>query len=187
MPLAFPSVGIQNIEMRLKRAVAVSESPFSYEQQVYEHQGARWECEVTLPPLSISEARSVQAFIVALKGQSGTFTFGHPLTTTTGKTVTSSGTTAIRAEQINCSSGSSSVVAGTYFQLGDYLYICTEDKASGTAPIKFQPPLRTAVASGTALDFTSPKSLWRMASNDIGWKTNAASMYGFTFAFVEAL
>jgi len=43
MPLAFPSVGIQSINMRLRRTVAVSESPFTYSQQVYEHQGARWE------------------------------------------------------------------------------------------------------------------------------------------------
>jgi len=32
-----------------------------------------------------------------------------------------------------------------------------------------------------------PKSLWRMASNDVSWSTDTAAMYGFTFAFVEAL
>ena len=79
--LAFPSVGIQNITMRLRRAVAISESPFTFDTQTYVHQGARWEAEITLPPLSYSEARSVEAFLVALKGQSGTFTFGHPLHT----------------------------------------------------------------------------------------------------------
>lgn len=67
MPLSFPSVGISNLNMRLKRSVAVSESPFSFDQQAYEHQGARWECEVTLPPLNYAEAKSVQAFIVGLK------------------------------------------------------------------------------------------------------------------------
>jgi len=32
-----------------------------------------------------------------------------------------------------------------------------------------------------------PKSLWRLASNDIGWSTDIASMYGFSLAFVEAI
>jgi len=187
MPLAFPSVGIQNINMRLRRAIAVNESPFSYEQQVYEHQGARWECEVTLPPLSYAEARSVEAFIIGLKGQSGTFTFGHPLHNTTGASVSPLGTAAIRSEQFACDSNSTSVAAGTYFQAGNYLYVCTEDKAAGSSDLKFQPPLRAALAGSAQLDFTSPKSLWRMAANDISWSTDTASMYGFTFAFVEAL
>jgi hypothetical protein len=186
MPLAFPSVGIQHINMRLRRTVAVSESPFTYAQQVYEHQGARWEAEITLPPLNYAEARSVEAFIVGLKGRSGTFTFGHPLHTSTA-TTTTSGTTSTRAEELTTDSGSSAVTAGTYFQLGDYLYMATEDKASGAGTLKFQPPLRAEVSSGTALDFTLPKSLWRMASNDIGWSTDNASLYGFTLACVEAI
>ena len=187
MPLAFPSVGIQKIDMRLKRAVAVSESPFTFNTQTYLHQGARWECEVTLPPLSYSEARSIEAFIVGLIGQSGTFTFGHPLHNTAGIAVGLSNAAAIRATEITGGSNSSAVSAGTYFQLGDYLYIATEDKAQGGNALKFEPPLRQAISAGTACDFTLPKSLWRMSNNDVGWSTDAASMYGFTFAMVEAL
>ena len=83
MPLSFPNVGIQNVSMRLRRVVSVAESPFTLDTQVYSHQGARWEAEVTLPPLTYAEARSVEAFIVGLKGREGTFTFGRPLHTDT--------------------------------------------------------------------------------------------------------
>jgi hypothetical protein len=186
MPLAFPSVGIQSINMRLKRTVAVTESPFTYDQQVFDHKGAIWQCEVTLPPLSHADARSVEAFIVGLKGRSGTFTFGHPLHTSTA-TSTTSGVSDARDETLTTTAGSSAVTAGTYFQLGDYLYMVTENKSSGSGTLKFQPPLRGQIASGTALDFTLPKSLWRLASNDIGWSTDIASMYGFSLAFVEAI
>ena len=186
MPLSFPSVGIQSINMRLKRTVAVSESPFTYSQQVYDHKGASWQCEVSLPPLSYAEARSVEAFIVGLKGREGTFTFGHPLPTSSA-TCTTSGTTAIRAEELTATVASGAVTAGTYFQLGNYLYLVTENKSASSNTLKFQPPLREAVANGTALDFTLPKSLWRMASNDVGWSTDTASIYGFSFAFTEAL
>ena len=92
--LTFPSVGISNMSMRLRRVVAVSESPFTLDTQVYAHQGARWEAEVSFPPLSHAEARSVEAFIVGLKGRENTFTFGNPLHTSTA-TATTSGITAI--------------------------------------------------------------------------------------------
>ena len=184
MPLAFPNVGIQSLNMRLRRVVAVSESPFTLDTQVYAHQGARWECDVTLPPLTHSEARAVEAFIIGLKGREGTFTFGNPLHTSSA-TATTSGVTTIRSESLTATG--SAVSAGDYFQLGDYLYMVTVGKASGSGTIEFQPPLRAQAASGSVLDFTLPKSLWRMASNDIGWSISTASHYGFTLAFTEAL
>jgi len=186
MPLAFPSVGIQNMSMRLKRVVAVAESPFTLDTQVYTHQGARWEAEISLPPLSHAEARSVEGFIVGLKGREGTFTFGNPLHTSTA-TATLSAQATIRSETLTTTSGGSAVSAGTYFQLGSYLYIVTADKSSGAGTLSFQPPLRETIASGQACDFTLPKSLWRMASNDVGWSINEASIYGFSFACEEAL
>jgi len=186
MPLSFPAVGIQEISLRLKRSVAVTSSPFTFDQQVFAHQGAVWQAEVTLPPLTHDDARAVEAFIAGLKGRTGTFTFGHPLHTSSA-TSTTTGTAAVRAETLTTTVGSSAVTAGTYFQLGDYLYIVTADKASGAGSLEFQPPLRTAVTTGTVLDFTLPKSLWRLVSNDIGWSTDVASLYGFSFAFTEAL
>ena len=186
MPLAFPSVGIQNMSMRLKRVVAVAESPFTLDTQVYTHQGARWEAEISLPPLSHAEARSVEGFIVGLIGREGTFTFGNPLHTSTA-TATLSAQATIRSETLTTTAGGSAVSAGTYFQLGSYLYIVTADKSSGAGTLSFQPPLRETIASGQACDFTLPKSLWRMASNDVGWSINEASIYGFSFACEEAL
>ena len=186
MPLSFPNVGIQNMSMRLKRVVAVAESPFTLDTQVYTHQGARWEAEVTLPPLTYAEARSVEAFIVGLKGREGTFTFGNPLHTDTAIVLTS-GSTAIRSETLTTSAGSTAISAGTYFQLGSYLYLVTADKSSGAGTLEFQPPLRETIATGQGLIVIQPKSLWRMASNDVSWSTNEASLQGFSFAMVEAL
>ena len=186
MPLSFPNVGIQNMSMRLRRVVAVSESPFTLDTQVYTHQGARWEAEISLPPLSHAEARSVEGFVVGLKGREGTFTFGNPLHTSTASATLSAQAT-IRSETLTTTSSGSAVSAGTYFQLGSYLYIVTADKASGAGTLSFQPPLRETIASGQACDFTLPKSLWRMSSNDVGWSINEASIYGFSFACEEAL
>ena len=186
MPLAFPNVGIQNMSMRLRRVVAVVESPFTLDTQVYTHQGARWEAEISLPPLSHAEARSVEGFIVGLKGREGTFTFGNPLHTSTASATLSAQAT-IRSETLTTTSSGSAVSAGTYFQLGSYLYLVTSDKSSGAGTLNFQPPLRETIASGQVCDFTLPKSLWRMSANDVGWSVNEASIYGFSFACEEAL
>ena len=176
------------MSMRLRRVVAVAESPFTLDTQVYTHQGARWEAEISLPPLKhgSTEAKSVEAFIVGLKGREGTFTFGNPLHTSTlsNNTVSSA---AVRAETFELGSGTVAVPAGTYFELNSYLYMVTEDKAANEATLKFQPPLRSAVTSSLVVKYNLPKSLWRMASNDIGWSINEASIYGFSFACVEAL
>ena len=186
MPLSFPSVGIQNMSMRLRRVVAVAESPFTLDTQVYTHQGARWEAEISLPPLTHAEAKSIEGFIVGLKGREGTFTFGNPLDTSTlsDNTVSSA---AIRAESFTLGSGTAAVSAGTYFELNNYLYLVTSDKAAGATTLNFQPPLRSAVTSSLVVKYNLPTTTWRMSANDFGWSINEASIYGFSFSCVEAL
>ena len=186
MPLSFPSVGIQSMSMRLRRVVAVAESPFTLDTQVYTHQGARWEAEISLPPLTHAEAKSIEGFIVGLKGREGTFTFGNPLDTSTlsDNTVSSA---AIRAESFTLGSGTAAVSAGTYFELNNYLYCVTSDKAAGATTLSFQPPLRSAVTSSLVVKYNLPTTTWRMSANDVGWSINEASIYGFSFSCVEAL
>jgi len=186
MPLSFPTVGVANMSMRLRRVVAVSESPFTLDTQVFAHQGARWEAEISLPPLKHAESRSVEAFIVGLKGREGTFTFGNPLhTSSIGNNTVSSA--AIRAETFALTGGTGAIPAGTYFKLNNFLYLVTSDKAAGATALNFQPPLRLAVTSSSAITFNLPTTTWRMASNDVGWSINQASIYGFSFACVEVV
>ncbi len=182
MPLDFPDVGIKSIEMRLKRSIAVAESPFTYDQQIFDFGGARWEAEVTLEPLSYAEAQRLQAFLIALKGRSGTFRFGNPQHVTT-YTVLTDGTSSIGDEQIG--GIGNYVPAGAYFSLGNYLYLLTQDFV-GTGDMQFQPPLREVVASGSFVYFNNPKSTWRLAANDIGW-SSSSTFTNFTIPMVEAL
>ena len=176
---AFPNVGIQSMTMRLRSATAISQSPFTYDQQVYQHQGVRWEAEVTLPPMKRADAKQLEAFFASLRGQANTFTLGNPLHNTTA---TGTATGAINATTVTGSF--TGAVAGDYFEIGSALYIITEVNSSSS--IDIMPPLRVA-ASSAALDFTLPKGTWRLASNEIGWSIHQASLYGFTFACVEAI
>lgn len=174
----FPNISIRNINMRLRSATAVSSSPFSYNQQVYEHQGVMWEAEITMPPLKHNEAKEFTGFLAGLRGQSKTFSFGNPLhnTTATGNITGSVGATSVTANF-------SGAVVGDHFQHGEHLYIITS-LGAGTADI--MPPLRTSAATST-VDFTLPKGRWRLATNEVNWSISEASIYGFTLAVVEAI
>lgn len=179
---AFPTtVGIQSMTMRLRSAVAMSASPFSYDQQVYQHQGVQWEAEVKLPPMTRAQAKEYEAFFAGLRGMAGTFTMANPLHNTTASGTISNGAvgdTTVTASTTNA-------VAGDYFEINDRLHIIT-DVVSGSS-IKIMPPLRDVISTGTTMDFTLPVGTWRLATNEIGWSINEASIYGFTFACVEAL
>lgn len=170
---AFPSsVGIQSMTMRLRSAVAVSTSPFTFDQQVVAHQGVRWEAEVTLPPLSRANAKAVEAFLASVI-QGDTFTLGNPLhdlPAASGSVTGSIGDTTVTLSV-------SGATTGDYFDINDRLYMIT---GSNT----IMPPLRTA---GGTCTFSEPQGTWRLATNEIEWNISQASIYGFTFACVEAL
>ena len=177
---AFPSVGIQSMTMRLRSATAISQSPFTFDQQTYQYQGVRWEAEVTLPPMKRADAKQLEAFFASLRGQANTFTLGNPLhnTTATGSLTGDAGDTTCDVTSFT------GAVAGDYFQVGNALHIITEVNSSSS--IDIMPPLRVDT-SAQPMTYALPKGTWRLASNEIGWSINQASLYGFTFACVEAI
>ena len=77
-PLTPPSTIYRDLAMRLNRIVGVSQSPFTGEQQVTQHQGEWWEAEISLPRLSRTSAIAWQAFLARCRGRRGTFYLGDP-------------------------------------------------------------------------------------------------------------
>jgi hypothetical protein len=78
-PLNTPTnIGIANITLSAENAVAISQSPFTYQQQVVAHPGQRWAASISLPPMKRQDAESWVAFLLSLKGQVGTFLLGDP-------------------------------------------------------------------------------------------------------------
>lgn len=176
--MEFPNVSIQSMEMSLKSAVSSSNSPFTYNQQVYVHQGVIWQATVTLPPLKRDEAKAVEGFLAGLRGSSGTFKMGNPLhnTLAVGTISGAVGDSTVTATMTNA-------MVGDYFEHDDRLYIITSISGSDYG---IMPPLRTT-ANNTTVDFTYPEGTWRMATNDIGWSIDNSSIYSFTIPLVEAL
>lgn len=204
-PLALPThTGIAQIRLLARDVVGVSTSPFNFKQQVYRHQGQRWEADITLPPMKREDAEAWNAFLLRLRGSYGTFLLGDPANATPrGSAATAPGTPLVNgADQTGDeliidgipTSGSDYLKAGDYIQLGSgatsTLHKVLEDVAidgSGGATLNVWPKIRTAPSDDAAVTVSNTKGVFRLASNETMWDISNASIYGITFGAVEAL
>ena len=71
----FPtSISPSSVRVMRTSAVAVTESSFSFKQQVQAHTGKRYSIEVSYPPMTEAQAAVFQQFFYDLNGREGTFT-----------------------------------------------------------------------------------------------------------------
>lgn len=201
-PVTFPaSIGVSSINIRAKTVVGVSSSPFTGQQQVYKHQGQWWEAEVSLPPMKRDEAEQVVAFLIKMNGQYGTFLMGDFLSTAprgigTGTPLVNGASQA--GDELVTDGWTVSTTgilkAGDWIQLGSAststLHKVLDDvtsDASGNATLNIFPNLRSSPDDNAVITISSPKGRWRLASNETDYAIDNASIYGMTFACIEAL
>jgi len=200
-PINFPAVGIRNVTIRAKNTVALSASPFTGQQQVYRHQGQWWEMEVSMPAMKRADAEAVASFLIKLSGQYGTFLLGDPSSTAprgvgTGtplvKGASQTGDTLITDGWTPSTTGI--LKAGDWIQLGSSsatrLHKVLDDvnsDGSGNATLTIWPNLRSSPSDNATITVNNAKGRWRLASNSSDYSIDEASVYGITFACVEAL
>ena len=191
-PLTLPTtVKPSSVDIRLRRTTSMTESPFTYAQQIHEHQGARWEMEISFPPMTRTQAYEMQAFINSLRGRRGTFLAeADPLASTNlggGSNGTLDGAVSARDTSI-ATSGVGTLAAGDFIQIGtgsdSHLH---QVITGGTDSFEVEPALRSDYSDGTSVTVNSPKGLWRLSSDDIGWNISVSSLYGFTIPCIEAI
>ena len=200
-PLTFPNIGIRSINIRAKTVVGASVSPFTGQQQVYKHQGQWWEMEVSMPAMKRDDAEQVASFLLKMNGKYGTFLLGDKANTAPRGVGT--GTPLVygasqTGDQLITDGWTPSTTgilkAGDWIQLGSgsttLLHKVLDDvtsDASGIATLNIFPNLRQSPADNAQVSISSPKGQWRLASNDTEFSIDEASIYGITFACVEAL
>ena len=189
-------------EWRIIRTVAVSQSPFTYAQQVAKYTGSVWQTTVTLPPMKRADAGAWQSFLMQLNGRFGTFLLGDP----DGKTIQGSATGTMSATADHSIGAYDITVDGlnasqtTAFKKGDYvqfgsgatskLHMIVADistNGSGQATLQIEPPLKTAISNDDVVVYASTKAVMRMDANDLGWNANNVSLYGISFSCTESL
>ena len=190
-PLDTPTtVGFESIQLRAFNAVATSQSPFTYKQQVIAHTGQKWEASVSIPSVLRDLAEPWVAFLTALKGQRGTFLLGDPLGATPRGTV--SGTVTLTGDAGDETVDvvmTGSLLAGDYIQLGGdssaKLHKVLVDQ-TGSGTLEIWPALRTNYTSAN-VTYTNAKGVFRLNQNVSSWQITNANSYGISFEAVEAI
>ena len=189
-PLATPtSIGIESIELRAVNAVATSQSPFTYKQQIISHGGQKWEASVNIPSVHRDKAAQWKALLVGLKGPVGTFLLGDPDYATPQGTVSSCTLTGSAGGETATVVMTGTLLAGDYIQLGSgasaklHQVLLDQD---GDGSLEIWPALRSGYTSATVI-FNAPKGVFRLATNITSWSINNASTYGISFEAVEAV
>lgn len=201
-PLTAPSSVPAQIRMNPMAVIGLSESPFTLEQEVYEHQGQVWRMEVSLPPMERAEAEEWISFLLSLNGRQGTFLMGDPVGATPrgsapgtplvdgagqqrSKTLATKGWTA---------SQSGILLPGDYIQVGSgsstrlYKNLTTANSdADGKATLDIWPRNRDALANEAEIVTANTVGRWRLSSNEMPWDIGEAQVYGISFGCVEAL
>lgn len=200
-PLTFPTViAPARSKFGMLTSVAVSQSPFSYQQQVYKNQGAAWKCEIEMPAMRRVYAEQFIAFMAKLQGRYGTFLFGdydgrRPQGVATGSPlVKGAGQTGMTLLTDGWTAGVTNILkAGDYIQLGSSstarLYKVTDNvnsDGSGNASLPIWPPLRSSPGDNDPLVVNSTVSQFRLDA-PFDWDANEVSTYGIKFTATEAL
>lgn len=189
-PLSLPtSIGIASIELRAVNAVAVSESPFTYQQQTFIHPGQRWEASVSLPALRRDFMAPWKAFLTALKGRSGTFLLGDPDYTSSLGDASSCVVSGSAGDESVSVVMSGTLKAGDYLQLGSAgsarLHHVLQDQ-TGNGTLDIWPALREDYTSAAAV-LDAPKGVFRLATNISAWTISTSNAYGISFEAVESI
>jgi hypothetical protein len=189
-PVSTPtSIGIANIELSASNAVAVSRSPFTFSQQVHTYPGQMWSATVSIPPVRKDLAEPWVAFLLSLRGQTGTFLLGDPNNTSPRGTATSATVTGTANSASLTVTMTGTLLAGDYIQLGSAadatLHKVLVDQ-NGNGTLEVWPAIRkdrTAVAAV----LTNAKGVFRLSSNQQSWSINDTSSYGIQFECMEAI
>ena len=200
-PLTFPTVsGVQTQSFSLVRNVAVSTSPFTGQDQVFQHEGEFWATQIKFPPMLKDKAATIIAFLLQLRGRRGTFKLGDQ----DRKTIQGVATGTIRVNGASqtgnqvaldgfANSTNNVFKAGDYIQIGSFLYMVTEDvnsNSSGEANVKIEPSLRQGIetiADDATVTYSNTTTLFRLDTNETGWDTDQVSKYGISLSATEAL
>ena len=198
-PLTLPAQGIASVSLVAENRVAISESPFTYKQQVIRHAGQRFRANISYPPMNRAEAEEVISFLLRLRGIYGTFSMGDPSASTArGSASSSPGSPVVASngqtgDELDISGAATSATgylkAGDYIQVGSYMYKVLEDvntSGAGAATLNIWPGLRD-YPNGSSIIISNPKSLFRLSDNQTNWSVDMARIYGVAFSAVEAL
>lgn len=203
--LDFPSLNFASADFGLVSNTTSFTSPLSGTTQTLELPGAHWRGVLDYPPLNDADKRTLQVFLLKLRGAAGRFYFNDPIWKAAGgNDGAGTGTPLVNGgSQIGTSlsvdgfaaSVTGILKSGDYFSfdttLGRELKMLTADvdsDGSGNATLTFEPPIRNAPADNAAIEVSNPTTIFRLANDEqVKWAFAGGNIYtGFQLDVVEA-
>jgi|TARA_R110001606_G_scaffold366749_1_gene522013 hypothetical protein len=200
-PLTLPTAtGVTTQNWGLRKTVAITQSPFTAQQQVYQHEGEQWKATFSLPPMKKDKAAIWLSFLLQLRGIRGTFKIGDQdrkniQGVATGTILVNGASQVGNSIDLDGFANSTNNVfkAGDYIQINSYLYMIVENansNGSGQSNVKIEPSLRSGIETindNTTVLYTNTTTIMRLDTNFTSWNTDRVSKYGISFSCSEAL
>lgn len=184
-PLTPPSpFRISRLSLTGLSAVSRNVSPFTLQTQQYNWPGQGWFGQVECPPMVRADAEAVIGFLLA--AQRGTFLFQDyanpsPRGNVSGTLLVSTATA--NTSTLTFSGASNSFAVGDWLQISTSLYKVIQ--VNSTSSVDLFPVLRSSYSAGTAITYTSPTGVFRLAESKTDWSIELAKIYGVSFSIVE--
>lgn len=196
-PIDLPSApGFVSLKWSPRSAVAEQESPFTFHNKVYVWDGQQRRVVVKLPPMTVAQAKTWQAWALKLNGVEGTFY----LRDSTGASLrgAASGTGLVKgANQLGATLNTDGWVAGViglflpgdWIQIGNRLYTVLDQANSdggGNASLTLWPKIRTSPADNYTIPYgAAAKGVFRLTEfPEFAWEVSRL-MEGFEFTAKE--
>lgn len=190
-------LGVAQIDIMAMHSGAISRSPFTLQGQVQNYSGQLWAATVTVGPNKKDLVKPWSAFLLKLKGRSGTFNMGFPDRRKglggpfsvngggqTGSVLNISGAPAntnswlVQGDYIETSGLGSKRV---HKVLND-----VDTDGSGNASIDIWPNLRSSPVDGQNVFVSNARGIFRLSSNETKWSIDSDDNYSITFNCEEA-
>lgn len=200
--IAFPTFSSAVVQVHRQTCVAPAQmfrSPFDGTLQTGASLGPRWHCSLSIRPLLEADAVEFEAYIMKLRGQANRallpyFKRTAPRGTIATTGVTVDGALAVGATQATLAwcGNTKTLVTGDMMKLGDQLVMVVDGPYTSTSGgamsnVKFEYPLREAVANGAGVTLNAPTLRYVLKNAEAGWETRAAVITeGFGLDFEEA-
>lgn len=194
MSAELPITNVTDVTRTLRTAVATVASPFTGTEQVQDWGGAWWEYEIEFAiSRTAADGKKLAAFLAALGGKGGTFTFRDPFI----RNPVSLGTPLVNGggqtgNALISDGWSKGMAAGDFIQLGSgsttRLYQLTADftPSAGNATLQIIPPLRSATVNNEVITVASPGVLLRL-NDPAPTRIGLGDFYRFSIKAREAI
>ena len=171
-------------------------NPFNFREKILTHGGDRWLLQFQYESLTREKSAEVEAFLMSLRGEEGTFVFGDlsavtPLGIGTGTPLVKGASQTGYSLLIDGLTPSTTNIlkAGDWLQIDNSLYknlTNVNSNGSGEATLDIAPRLKSHADNATVI-FNNPKGIFRLAEGQVFWEKSLDGFNDFTILAVEAI